>query len=388
VEDAAAPARGQILLLGAIIALGSMAIHMFVPAMPAAAVSLGADRSALQLALTVYLIGVAAGQLATGPLSDRIGRRPVLIGGTMLFVAGSALCWAAGSIAALLVGRMVQALGASSGLVAGRAMVGDRGGAGGARDMALLTAIVMLSPMLAPVIGSAIADTLGWRAIFAVLALCGALCALAIRHWLGETLAGGAGASSLWADWARLARTPIFLHNLAIGTAMGSGLYVFLAASPFLLVETYHADPHRLGLFYGLVALGAGGGALSASWLAARWPASRIMTAGTLLSAGAALTLVGGIVARGQAIAWLIAPMMLYAFGGGLVTPNAMTTALSAVRGRAGTAVSIYGALQMAGSALATFAIALLPSHHPLVPAAAIAVLALGALLLQARRRG
>lgn len=380
----AAPPRGQILLLGAIIALGSLAIHMFVPAMPMAATALHTSRSAVQLALTVYLVSVAGGQLATGPLSDRVGRRPVLIGGTLLFVTGSTICWTAGSIGVLLAGRVVQALGASSGLVAGRAMVGDRAGAAGARDMALLTAIVMLSPMLAPVIGVAIANLLGWRAIFAVLAVLGTGCGLAIRLWLGETLpVRAAHASSLWSDWVRLAREPVYLRNLAIGTALSGGLYLFLAASPFLLVQTYQADPHRLGLSYGIVALGAGSGALSASALASRWPARRIMTIGTLVSAAAALSLSGGVIVGLHAIGWFIGPMMVYAFGGGLVTPNAMTAALAAVRGRAGTAVSIYGALQMAGSAIATFAIALLPSHGPLVPAVAIATLALVAAVLQ-----
>jgi DHA1 family bicyclomycin/chloramphenicol resistance-like MFS transporter len=386
-RDAASP-NGRIFLLAAIIALGSLAIHMFVPAMPAAAKALHTSRSAVQLALTFYLVSVAIGQLATGPLSDRMGRRPVLIGGTMLFVAGSILCWAAGSIGALLIGRIIQALGASSGLVAGRAMVGDAKGGRGARDMALLTAIVMLAPMLAPVIGSVIAGTLGWRAIFGVLAVLGAGCGLAIRLWVAETqVRDAAGRTSLLADWARLAREPAYLRNLAIGTALSGGLYVFLAASPFLLVGIYGADPERLGVYYAVVALGAGGGALAASALAARCSAGSIMSAGTWLAALAALLLFSGAAVGEHRIGWFIAPMLLYAFGGGLVTPNAMTIALSAVRGRAGTAVSIYGALQMAGSALATLAVALLPWHDPAAPTAAIAALALCAAVLQAGNR-
>ncbi|MDO6415242.1 multidrug effflux MFS transporter [Sphingomonas sp. BIUV-7] len=378
----------RIFLLAAIIALGSLAIHMFVPAMPAAAAALHSDRSAVQLALTFYLISVAVGQLVIGPLSDRLGRRPVLIGGTILFVAGSVLCWVAGSIGALLVGRVIQALGASSGLVAGRAMVGDEEGGRGARDMALLTAIVMLAPMLAPVIGSVIAQTLGWRAIFAILAVLGAACGLAIWLWIAETHAvDPADGSSLLAAWGRLARDPVYVRNLLIGTALSGGLYVFLAASPFLLVGFYAADPVRLGVYYGIVALGAGGGALTASALAARCPARSIMTGGTAIAALAAVALFVAAAAEQHRIGCFVAPMVAYAFGGGLVTPNAITCALSAVRGRAGTAVSIYGALQMAGSALATLGVALLPWHNPVAPAAVIAALALLGVALQSGNR-
>ncbi|MES2441348.1 MAG: multidrug effflux MFS transporter [Pseudomonadota bacterium] len=375
------PPHGRIVLLAAITALGSLAIHMFVPAMPRAALSLHTSRSAVQLALTFYMAGVAAGQIATGPLSDRIGRRPVLVGGALLFVAGSALCWAAGSIAALLVGRVVQALGASSGLVAGRAMIGDAGGEG-ARDMALLSAIVLLSPMFAPLLGSLLADAAGWRAIFAVLAVLGLAVGVAIARWLPETM-GERERSNLWADWAQLAREPVFLRNLAIATLMSGGLYVFLSASPFLLVEIYHVRPGDMGLCYGLVASGAAGGALTASAIAKRWAVRPIMNAGSLVSAGAALALLAGVLLGSRSIVALVAPMMVFAFGGGLVMPNAMMAALSELRGRIGTAVSIYGALQMGGSALATFAVALLPSHEPLLPAALIAGLTVSAALLQ-----
>lgn len=356
---------------------------MFVPAMPRAALSLQTSRSAVQLALTFYMAGVAAGQIVTGPLSDRLGRRPVLVGGAALFVAGSALCWMAGSIVALLIGRVVQALGASSGLVAGRAMVGDGGGEG-ARDMALLSAIVLLSPMFAPLLGSLLADAAGWRAIFAVLAVVGALVGLAIVRWLPETMAAHQGPrSTLWRDWAQLARDANFLRNLGIATLMSGGLYVFLSASPFLLVEIYHVGPGGLGLCYGLVASGAAGGALTASAVARRWAARSIMNGGSLISAAAALTLLAGVLLGSRSIAALIGPMMVFAFGGGLVMPNAMIAALSELRGRIGTAVSIYGALQMSGSATATFAVAILPSHEPLLPAALIAGLTVSAALLQ-----
>jgi MFS transporter, DHA1 family, multidrug resistance protein len=237
---------------------------------------------------------------------------------------------------------------------------------------------VMLSPMLAPVLGNAIADWAGWRAIFAVLAVAGTACGVAVRLFLGETLqVEGRSRATVAADWRRVMREPVFLRNLAIATSLGGSLYVFLAASPFLMVETYGVDPHHLGVPYGLVATGAGAGALSASALAHRLQPGRIMTLGTMFAAIGGAMLVAGVAFGLRDVAALVLPMMVVTFGGGLVTPNAIVVALAPLKGRVGTAVSLYGAMQMGGSAAATFAVALLPSHDPLVPAGAIAALAL-----------
>lgn len=123
---------------------------------------------------------------------------------------------------------------------------------------------------------------------------------------------------------------------------------MFLTASPFLLVDVYGADPRYLGLSYGAAARGADPGALVASALASRWPARRIVTVGTLQAAGSALVLIAGMLLQHFVIAALAVPMTACAFGGGLVVHDAMIGALTAVRGRVGTAVSIYGAPQMA----------------------------------------
>jgi len=381
--DAAAGARYRIPLLGALTALGSLAIHMFVPAMPLAAKALHAPPAELELTLTVYLVGIAVGQIATGPLSDRFGRRPVLLSGATLFVLGSGLCCAAISIEMLLVARVVQALGASCGLVAARAIVGDLGDSRGAGDMALLTAIVMLSPMLAPIIGSGIASLAGWRAIFAILAAAGFLCGSAILLWIPETVRRSQGVTpNLIADWKAVAGSRVYRRNLSLGLCVSAGLYIFLAGSPFLFVSFYHVAPRRIGLLYGIVASGAGVGALIASRLATRVSARHlILTGATLLVIAASVMLVSALIGTAS-VAALIVPMALYALGGGLVTPNAMMAAVGANPGRIGTAVSLYGAIQMAGNALATLLVASMSVRSPLVIATAIIMLALIALWL------
>ncbi|GIL41605.1 Bcr/CflA family efflux MFS transporter [Roseiterribacter gracilis] len=365
----------RILLIGALTTLGSLAIHMFVPAMPSAAIALDAPPSQLQLTLTLYLLGIAAGQVATGPITDRIGRRPVLVGGAALFVAGSVLCWAAPSIVLLLVGRVVQALGASSGLVAGRAMAGDGGAAKGARDMALLMAIVMLSPMLAPVLGSALVAIADWRAVFAVLAIAGAACGLLIWRLLAESFVPAPSRStSLLADWRAILRDRTFLRNAVLGNAFSGGMYVFLSASPFLFVDTFRADPEHLGFFYGTVALGAAAGALCSSMLSAR--GASLVPAGGAIAGLAGLTLLLATALERHEVAALIAPMTFFAFGSGMVTPHTMMAAAGGSPTRVGTAVSLYGALQMSSNALLVLLVASFPPGRPMLPAILIASLA------------
>ena len=356
---------------------------MFVPAMPAAAQTLGTSRGAVQLALTLYMAGLAGGQLVTGPIADRVGRRPVMILGAGLFVLGSGLCWVAPSIGVLLAGRLVQALGASSSLVAGRAMIGDSADARGTRDMALVSSIILLSPMFAPILGAFAATTMGWRAIFAILAITGAACGIAILRWLPETFVPATGPRPhLLRDWQAVLRDRGFVANLAVAVLLGGGLYVFLSASPFLFLETYHVAPAHLGWYYGLIASGAASGALMASWVAARIDTRRTVRLAALVSVLATLALLFGVWRQFHHVAALVVPMMAYAFGGGVVMPNAMMAALAGLRGRLGTAVSLYGAMQMGGSALAASAVALLPSHDPLWPALLLAGLGLAAALV------
>jgi len=356
---------------------------MFIPAMPRAAAALGVTPAVMQLTLTVYLAGMGTGQIVSGPLSDRFGRRPVLLGGIALFTLGSAICWAAGSIAMLLSGRLIEALGASAGVVVGRSMAGDGAKHSGSRDMASLTAIVLLSPMLAPVLGSVVLRVAGWRAIFAILTLFAGLCGLLVARRLPESLDRSlSDEGALPAGWARIVTKPVFLRHLLLGTSLTGGLYVFLTASPFVLVESYGADPRHLGTYYGLIALGAGTGAIATSRLANRFTTLFLLRTGTLIAVlGSGAFLITAVLGLHQGGA-LIAPMMLFTVGGGLAIPNAMVSALAASPRRVGTAVSAYGALQMLGNAAATSAIASASPHDPVIVAAAITGMAVCAALL------
>jgi DHA1 family bicyclomycin/chloramphenicol resistance-like MFS transporter len=167
--------RPRGVVLAAIACSGTLAMHMFVPALPAVARELDTTPAAAQLTLTVYLIGIAAGQLIYGPLSDRFGRRPVLIASLAVFLAATLTAAFAPTIQWLIVARVVQSLGACGGLVLGRAMARD--GATpeqAARQLALLVMVMTASPAIAPLLGATVATILGWRGIFGLLGAAGA----------------------------------------------------------------------------------------------------------------------------------------------------------------------------------------------------------------------
>jgi DHA1 family bicyclomycin/chloramphenicol resistance-like MFS transporter len=346
--------RRHILILGTVTALGSLATHMIVPVLPAIAADYGVSGGVAQFTLTAYLVSLALGQVASGPIIDRWGRRPLLVAGAAAFTAGSLLCWSASWLWLLLAGRVVQALGAACGLVAGRAIVGASGNAGGARDMALLTAIVMLSPIFAPVLGGAIAVLAGWQTIFVLLTLVGSGATLATARWIADDRCPTADRPPrLIAGWRAVFTDPAFRRHLAIGTAMSAGLYAFLASAPFFLTHRFAIPEARLGLMFGAVACGAGGGALLSSMLAVRLRPADLIRLGTMLAAAAAALFLLLALGGGGALP-LVAAMAVYALAGGIVMPNAMIGALATAGERVATTVSLYGAIQMAVSGLTT----------------------------------
>src|SRR5213076_731089 len=159
--------RPSLALLAAITAIGFCSLHIVVPAMPLMAAAFDDSPARVQLVLTLYLAGIAAGQLVYGPLSDRFGRRPVVIAGLFVFLAGTMLCGLAGSLAVLIFGRVLEACGACAGIVLARAIIRDvyeREAA--ARGLALVMMVMSLAPAISPAVGAYLAEWLDWRAIF------------------------------------------------------------------------------------------------------------------------------------------------------------------------------------------------------------------------------
>lgn len=343
--------RPLLLLLAGISALGSLAIHMFVPAMPAAARDLAASPATVQLAVSLYLLGLGGGQLIAGPISDAIGRKPVLLVGATIFVAGSIGAALAPSAPILLAARLVEAGGAAASMIAARALVSDLSERGeAAANIAALTSAVLLSPTIAPSIGGALVSLAGWRFVFTTLAVAGTAALLACA-WLVPAHAPQAVRARLDHAYARLARNARFRRFVAGNALASSSFYIFLGGSPFLLIGQWHLSPSQAGLCYLVVAGSAMAGTFAVRRIDRRRNAFRIGLA--MISGGGAAMLAVALLGGSGPVA-LVLPMLVVGFGGGIAAPTGIAGAMHAEEGMAGTASSLAGAIQMIASAAVT----------------------------------
>lgn len=373
---------GTMLALALVAALGSMAIHMLVPALPMLAHDFDTDPQGARAAISVYMIGLGTAQLVAGPAVDRIGRAPVMLAGLALYMLGALGCVMAGSLPVLLIARAVQAAGGAAGVVTTRVMVADLFGReeAAARQATLMT-IVLISPALAPVVGGVLASSLGWRMIPAALGVIALGVFLIMLRRLPKTQATGSQ-RSLIRDYARLVRNPrLTLTTVALATASCT-LYMFLAGAPFLLHDE-GLDAKAIGIALLCIALTAIAGTRMVRFLAKGGRGLEIGV--TLIFTGALIEAVVAALGGHQPLA-LIAPMLLVGMGSGITGPSAMAIILFADEELAGTATSLAGATQMLASALATLLLGLIT---PLTPfRLALALVASGTLCLLAGWRG
>ncbi|MCJ9711888.1 Bcr/CflA family efflux MFS transporter, partial [Bordetella hinzii] len=235
--------RVQLWMLAVFTFSGTLAMHIFVPALAMAGKDLGASNASMQMTVSLYILGLAGGQLIYGPLSDRFGRRPVLMGGLVVYtLAGLAAALAPGAHA-LIAARLFQALGGCAGLVLARAIVRDTAADNSAaKRLALMNMMVMISPALAPLAGSFLAATLGWRSILAVLCLLGVGNLLLAWRKLPETLAQAAPLTParLLRDYGALFRSRRFVGYTLGGGCATTSMYAFVASAPFIFIEQLH----------------------------------------------------------------------------------------------------------------------------------------------------
>jgi DHA1 family bicyclomycin/chloramphenicol resistance-like MFS transporter len=352
---------------------GTMAMHMFVPALPDAAHSLGTTAGEMQMAISIYIIGLAAGQLCYGPLSDALGRRPLLMTGLALYTAGSVAAAFAPGLGTLLTARLVQALGGCAGLALGRAIVRDTTTSGSAiRELALLNLMIMIGPGLAPVVGGAVSGAAGWRAIFVLLAIGGAATLVFTWRLLPETArpSGRLGVRPLLQDYRALLSSPRF-----VGFALGGGsattcVYAFLSAAPFIFIDELHEPVEKVGLYSGFMVLGMAVGNALTSMLARRVAAGRLLRIGNTLSLASGFVLLAIVLTGHLTLATTLGVMLFFTCGCGMTSPSALAKAVSVNPRLTGSAAGLYGCSQMAVGAICTAAAAL--GHDPARSAASV----------------
>lgn len=356
-------ARPPIWLLVAIIAIGPFTMQVLVPSLPAMGRDLGASTAHVQLTVTLYLLGVGAGQLVYGPLSDRFGRRPLLMGGLALYAVASLAAALAGGIGALVVARVIQSIGACAGVVLTRAVIRDvwpRDEA--ASVLGYVTMGMTIAPMLAPILGSLLEESFGWRA--SMWACLGVVVPLALVAWLRlpETLAVPQklpGLYAIWQAYRSLWAIPAFRAYTAL-TACATGIFfAFLGGAPYVVVQGMGYTPVQFALAFATISIFFAAGNWLAGVLSKRLGILRMLGLGTVITTVGALAAGAAVLVFPPHILVFFAPMAAVAIGNGMTQPNAIAGALSARPQLAGTASALVGALQMGFGALMTFIVGL-----------------------------
>ena len=352
------PARVVPLWLLALITLsGTLAMHMFVPALPDAARDLGATPSAMQMTVSIYILGLAFGQLIYGPFSDRFGRRPTLLAGLGLYTAASVVAASVFDPQSLIAARLVQALGGCAGLALGRAVVRDTAGAvDTARRLALMNLMVALGPGLAPIVGGTLATAFGWRSVFIALAALGAALILLTWRLLPETgnRASATNVATLARDYRGLVASRAFLGFALGGGCATTSMYAFVASAPFIFTRELNRPEHEVGFYLAVLIGGVLIGSALTSRLIPRLPLGRVLVGANLVSVVASFVLLTVTLMHGLTVWWAVGTMFVFTIGAGIASPTALTKAVDVNPRVTGSASGLYGFAQMIVGALCT----------------------------------
>ncbi|HVZ09291.1 multidrug effflux MFS transporter [Rhodopila sp.] len=348
-------ARAPFLLLVAMTACGTLGMHVIIPALPAMAVALSMSESAAQLTITLYLVGLAIGQLAYGPVSDRLGRRPVILAGLALFTAASLVTVFAPSATVLIGARIVQSLGGCAGLVLGRAAVRDGAAPDkAAAQLALLTLVMSMVPAIAPAVGGFLTSWYGWHASFVLLTVIGAATLAACVLRLPETASPATGSRSLLTGYVRLMQSRRFLGYAVGGACSTTAFYGFMSASPFIFERHLQQTPQQIGLYYLLLMGGVALGSLMANRLASRVrSATALRIANGICVTGAVLFAVADMTGQISVVS-IVGSVAIFMIGAGMASPFALAGCVSVNPQAIGAASGLYGFFQMTYGMLCT----------------------------------
>ena len=380
-------------LLAALNAIGPLSMDMYLPSLPDIAQQLGASTAQVQLTISSYLIGFAIGQILYGPVSDRYGRKSVLLAALALYCVATVACTLSTSVEMLYAGRAVQALGASGSLVITRAIVRDLySGARAGRELSLISSVMALGPVLAPVVGGALQVAFGWRSSFVALALIGVGCAAVVWALLPETMHRRVtepfSVSSMLKSYGIVARNSAFLAYLGLATFSYAGLFAWISAASFVLQSVYHLSPFNFGVVFGLGAVGYMSGTAAAARLVVRIGLDRTMGLGACLLTLGGLGAVASVALGLSSALTLVVPVAVYVAGLGMVLPQGIAGALTPFPERAGAASALFGFIQQGGAAFAGAVVGWLLGHTAWPLAGGVALMGCATLVLWLLTRG
>ncbi|MCW8890914.1 MAG: multidrug effflux MFS transporter [Sedimenticola sp.] len=367
-------------IIASLVAVGPLSTDMYLPAFPVLMQSFDADINQVQHTLSIFLIGFALAQLIYGPLSDRFGRKPVLLGGLLLFLASSLAIVFAESITTLSTLRLFQAIGGSAGPVLGRAMVRDiHGPKDSARLLSYIGTAMAVAPAAAPILGGYMTVWFGWQSIFMFLAAYGVIGVILLATQVPETAPPGSHhimtARHLLKNYALLLKHQTWRWYTLSCSFVFAGLFSFLSGSSFVIIDFLGFKEEQYGLFFALVVAGFMTGTLIAGRLVRSLGINRLMGYGSITAAIGGLSMAALAVAEVHHVAAIVVPQMIYMVGVGIVMPQSMAGALAPFPQMAGTSSALLGFIQMSFAAV----IGILVGHYhdgsPLSMALSIALM-------------
>jgi MFS transporter, DHA1 family, multidrug resistance protein len=380
------------LVLGALTAMGPLAIDTYLPALPTIAREMRTTTATVQISLSVYFIGIALGQAVYGPLSDRLGRKPALYLGLTMFIAASIGCALARDVEALIAFRFLQALGGCAPLVIPRAVVRDYfDQQGSVRMLSLLMLVMGLAPILAPLVGGQLMARLGWRSIFWAHAIYGAIWLTAVAAELSESLPAGRRRrepiAAVIGVYGTLLRDGAYMSHVLTGGLIFSGLLAYISGSPFVFIELFHVSPQQFGLYFGLNAIGIIAASQLNGWLATRTRPERILRVVLPVSLTASVLILFSAATGIGGFAGILVPLFAFIATHGFVMPNTTALAMAPHGTVAGSASALLGSAQFVlGSAAG--AVVGAASNGTAVPLAAVlAGCGIGAFAIHSRQR-
>ncbi len=351
-------------LLAGLIALGPLSTDLYLPALPAIAAAFATDAAGVQWTLSGFLLVFAPSQLVYGPVADRFGRRPAMLWGLGLFLAGTLACAAAPTLAALIAARMVQAVGACAGPVVARSVVRDTVPPERAPAVfATMAGLMSLAPAIGPILGGVVTALSGWRASFVLLGLAAFVLALLVTRRLAETapaLDRDALSPALLARvYAALLADRWFTGHAAVATASYTGLFCFISGSSYVIQNGLGFGPEVYGVVFAAAVVGYVAGSLIVRRISGRVPPRRMMQAGSLWCLCFGWAGPAALAIAGPSLATVSLPLILYMLGFAVAQPNAQAGAISPFPTLAGRASALLGFLQWSIAALAGLALGL-----------------------------
>ncbi|MFJ2093497.1 multidrug effflux MFS transporter [Streptomyces sp. NPDC087901] len=380
---AASPMRvgALIAVLGALTAVAPLATDMYVPGFPSMGATLHASSSAVQLTLTAFLVGMVVGQLLIGPLSDGWGRRKLLLAGSAGFVLFSLLCAVAPNVELLTAARFLQGFAGAAGMVLARAVITDCfRGADVPRYFALLSQILGIAPIAAPVVGGAVLSLSTWRAVFVVLAVLGALLMFAVLKNVPETLPPerrhSGGLSGTFRTMGTLLKHRAFMGYVLVLSFTSAALFAYISGSSFVFQNVHGVSPTAYSLIFASNAVGMLIAGVTFARLSARVRLNTLLVAGLGVSGLGAVALLVLPLATGEnlAVSWIC--LFVAISGIAIIFPSTMSIGQSLGRSAPGAASALIGGLQFLFGAVASPLVGLF-GEDSATPMAAIILIAL-----------